>query len=226
MSINPIAMTIRAKKLGVLIRDARLATRKSVEECAEALGVTSAEFEAFELGEKAPSLPMLEVLAFFLGVSLDHFWGSKAISENGSPVLNFDLEQLIRLRQRMIGALIRQARQQAEMTQEAVSEQVGISPDQLEACEMGEAELALPVLEAICAVLERPIDDFKDEHGPVGTWASQQQAVQEFLKLPEDMQAFISKPINRPYLELAQRLSEMSVDKLRAVGEGILEITL
>jgi len=86
--------------------------------------------------------------------------------------------------------------------------------------------LALPVLEAVCAVLERPIDDFKDKHGLVGTWANQQQAVQEFLKLPEDMQAFISKPINRPYLELAQRLSEMSVDKLRAVGEGILEITL
>jgi len=37
---------------------------------------------------------------------------------------------------------------------------------------------------------------------------------------------FISKPVNRPYLQLAQRLSEMSVEKLRMVAEGLLEITL
>jgi hypothetical protein len=44
--------------------------------------------------------------------------------------------------------------------------------------------------------------------------------------MPVDLQTFVSKPINRPYLELAQRLSEMSVDKLRSVAEGLLEITL
>jgi hypothetical protein len=91
---------------------------------------------------------------------------------------------------------------------------------------MGEDELPLPVLEAVCTVLGRPIDEFIDKYGPVGVWSNQQQTVQEYLKLPEELQAFISKPINRPYLELAHRLSEMSVDKLRAVGEGILEITL
>lgn len=226
MSINPIAMTIRAKKLGVLIRDARLASRRRIEDCAEVLKVSSGEFEAFELGEKSPSLPKLEVLAYFLGVSIDHFWGDKAISENGSPALNFDVDQLVSLRQRMIGALLRQARQQAELSSEAVADSVGITPDRLEACEMGEADLSLPVLEAVCSVLGHPINDFIDKFGPVGMWSNQQQSVQEYLKLPEELQTFVTKPINRPYLELAHRLSEMSVDKLRAVGEGILEITL
>ena len=47
----------------------------------------------------------------------------------------------------------------------------------------------------------------------------------EELEMPLDLQVFVSKPINRPYLELAIRLSEMSVDRLRAVAEGLLEIT-
>jgi len=226
MSVNPIVITIRAKKLGVLIRDARLAKCRHIEDCAEALKMSPVDFEAFELGEKSPSLPVLEVLAYFLGVSIDHFWGDKAISENGSPTLNFDVDQLVGLRQRMIGALLRQAREQAELSSEAVAESVGISSDQLEACEMGESELPLPVLEAVSSVLGQPIGGFIDKFGPVGTWSNQQQSVQEYLKLPEDLQAFVTKPINRPYLELAHRLSEMSVDKLRAVGEGILEITL
>jgi hypothetical protein len=44
--------------------------------------------------------------------------------------------------------------------------------------------------------------------------------------MPSELQSFVVKPINQPYLELAQRLSEMSVEKLRAVAEGLLEITL
>ena len=54
----------------------------------------------------------------------------------------------------------------------------------------------------------------------------QKKAVEDFSKLPLDMQQFVSKPANLPYLELAQRLSEMSVERLRAVAEGLLEITL
>jgi transcriptional regulator with XRE-family HTH domain len=226
MQNKSIAISIRAKKLGVLIQDARLATRKSLEECAEALGMTPAEFEAYEMGEASPSLPRLEVISLYLGVPLEHFWGNKAISEAPPPGFNLDVEQLIGLRQRMVGALLRQARMEAELSQEELAESTGISASDLEACEMGEAELPVPMLEGIIAQIGRPVDEFFDQHGPVGTWSGQQQSVQDFLGLPAELQAFVSKPINRPYLELAQRLSEMSVDKLRAVGEGILEITL
>jgi hypothetical protein len=77
----------------------------------------------------------------------------------------------------------------------------------------------------LSGVLNRSIREFEDQHGPVGIWNTQQYNIKDFLKLPMEMQAFVSKPINRPYLELAIRLSEMSVDKLRAVAEGLLEIT-
>ena len=226
MSVNPLSMALRSKKLGVLIRDARLAARKGIEECCTVIEVFPEEFETYEFGEKSPSLPKLEVLALYLGVPLEHFWGSKAISEDARPALDFDVKLLLSVRQRMIGALIRQARMQGEISLEELSEGLGITPNQLETSEIGETELPLPMLEGICARLNRPIEEFFDKQGPVGVWIGQRQAVQEFLQLPEELQGFVSKPINRPYLELAQRLSEMSVDKLRAVGEGILEITL
>jgi transcriptional regulator with XRE-family HTH domain len=226
MSINPYSLTIRAKKLGVLIRDARLATRKSVQECADVLGILPTEFEAYEMGETSPSLPKLEVMAFFFGVPLNHFWGNKAISEDRQPAFDFNVTQLLSLRQRMLGALVRQARTQSGVSLETLAGSLNLSPGQLDSFELGEFELPMPVFEAMIHQLQRPLEDFNDQHGPIGTRSREQQTVQDFLKLPSELQSFVAKPVNRPYLELAQRLSEMSVDKLRSVGEGILEITL
>lgn len=226
MKINPIALTIRAKKLGVLIRDARLATGQGIEECAQALGVTPAQFAGYEDGSRSPSLPELEVLAYYLGVPLDHFWGDKIISKTDKRKGRANLQQIMSLRQRIIGATIRKARLSAGLSLEALAEKTWSSAAQLESYEMGEAPIPMPDLEVISSVLDRPLREFLDSHGPIGAWATEQRAVQDFLALTPDLQSFVSKPINRPYLELAQRLSEMSVDKLRAVAEGILEITL
>jgi len=220
------AISIRAKILGVLLRDARCTARRSVQDCAEAIGVTPEEFEAFELGERAISLPKLEILAYYLAVPLAHFWGNKAVSEENSNGAKFDVEQLVGLRQRMIGALLRQARDEAGLSLEEVSAEVGIPPETLDAYELGEEEFPLPYLEVIGEKVGKRIEEFWDLYGPIGAWDQQQHAVQEFLTLTPELRGFVSRPINRPYLELAQRMSEMSVEKLRALGEGILEITL
>jgi hypothetical protein len=53
-----------------------------------------------------------------------------------------------------------------------------------------------------------------------------QLAMQKFMNLPKDLQDFVCQPVNRPYLELAMKLSSMPRDKLRSVAEGLLDITL
>ncbi len=58
-----VQVSVRSRKLGVLIRDARLAARKTIPECAQAMGVTGGVFRAYEEGRRAPSLPELEMLA-------------------------------------------------------------------------------------------------------------------------------------------------------------------
>jgi hypothetical protein len=62
-------------------------------------------------------------------------------------------------------------------------------------------------------------------HGLVGQQLSQSERVTGFKQLPSELQDFIAQPINRPYVELANRLSNLPVDKLRSIAEGLLDIT-
>jgi transcriptional regulator with XRE-family HTH domain len=225
--VNPGTLIIIAKKYGVLMRGARLAKGKSVEECAEILGVPVATYEAYEYGDQALSLPQLEALAFFLNTTLDYFWDQNVIfdkDKEAERVLN--LEHIMPLRQRMIGVMMRKARLEANLSVEQVAECVGIPVAELEAYEMGEKPIDLPQMELIARNLKCSITDFQDQSGPVGRWLAQHKAIKGFLALPVELQGFVSKPVNQPYLEVAQRLSAMSTDRLRGVAEGLLEITL
>ncbi len=219
-----LARKIRAKKLGVLLRDARLAAGKTMKDCAQAIGVSSHRIGAYERGEASPSLPELESLAFFLGVPLSHFWGETALTGR----VSFEAESIKRtmaLRQRIIGAKLRSFRQQADVSMKSLATEVGITAGTLRAYERGEKPIPLPELEAMLRVLQLSLEEFRDQTGPAGQWATEQENIQGFTQLPPEMQAFVARPVNRPYLELAMRLSEMSAERLRAVAEGLLDIT-
>jgi transcriptional regulator with XRE-family HTH domain len=218
-------ITIRSKTLGVLIQDARLAARMSIRECAEALGISDSTFRSYEKGRKSPSLPELEVLAYFLDMPISHFWGTEAISDNAPATAPLDLTRLVGLRQRMIGALLRQERATASISMKSLAQQSGVSASRLKAYEMGERPIPFPELESFLSVLGARIETFLDKSGPIGQWITQQKAIEDFLELPLELQEFVCQPVNRPYLELALNLSNLSAEKLRSVAEGILDIT-
>lgn len=220
------ALTIRAKILGVLIKNARLSAGKTLEECAQVMHIPNTKLEECELGEQSLSLPELEVLAHYLEVPLDHFWGRALLPSKQLPVPDFDIERLIKIRTRIIGTLIRMRREEVGLTVEEFSGQVGILPEQVSAYELGEMAIPLPLLETITRILGQPIQKFQDKDGPLGEWANHRLNINNFKDMPPEIQAFISRPINRPYIELAERMSQMSVQKLRSIAEGILEITL
>jgi transcriptional regulator with XRE-family HTH domain len=218
-------VTLRSRKLGVLIRDARVAARKSLTECAKLVGVTSGILRSWEEGRRAPSLPELEVLAYSLRLPLNHFWSRDAISDDAPPTGAMNLPALINVRQRLVGALLRQQRENASLSLRALSEQSGLPVARLKAYEMGERPIPLPELEGLVSLLGGQIEKIFDQTGPIGKWMFQQKAMQEFTQLPTELQNFVSKPVNRPYLELAMKLSGMSTDKLRSVAEDLLDIT-
>ncbi len=110
MSIQ-VQVALRSKKLGVLIRDARLAARQTLPECAQLVGVTGGILRAWEEGRKAPSLPELEVLAYSLHLPLGHFWSRQAMSDDAPLTSAMNLPALIGIRQRLVGALLRQQRE-------------------------------------------------------------------------------------------------------------------
>jgi transcriptional regulator with XRE-family HTH domain len=218
-------VALRTKKLGVLIRDARLTAHKTIPECARIVGVTSGILRAWEEGRRAPSLPELEVLAYSLHQPLPRFWSKEAMSDDLPNTGTMNLPALVGIRQRMVGAHLRQQRENASLSPRALSEQSGISTARLKAYELGERPIPMPELEGLMALLGGQIETMFDQTGSIGQWMVQQKAVQDFLQLPPELQKFVSKPVNRPYLELAMKLSDMSTDKLRSVAEDLLDIT-
>ena len=218
-------ITIRTKKLGVLIRDARLAARRSVQECAEAIRVRKSVFRSFEEGLRAPSLPELEALVFYLDLSMDHFWGREIKSAAVAPHLKVDLPKLLALRQRKIGALLRQERMNASISIRNLAAKTDIAGSRIKAYELGERAIPLPELEILISTLGGRIESLFDRSGPIGQWMMSEETVHNFLEMPMELREFVAQPVNRPYLELAMKLSSMSRDKLRSVAENLLDIT-
>jgi transcriptional regulator with XRE-family HTH domain len=219
-------VAVRSRKLGVLIRDARLAARKSITECAESIGLKAGIFRAYEEGRRAPSLPELEVLAYALNLPIRSFWSKDVRSDDASPTEALNLPALIAIRQRLIGATLRQERERASISISEFAEMSGFTTARLRSYELGERPIPLPELEALLALLGGRVETMFDQTGPIGQWMIRQRAIQDFLQLPPDLQEFVCKPINRPYLDLAIKLSGMSTDKLRGVAEDLLDITL
>lgn len=220
------AINIRSRKLGLLIRDARLASRKKVQECASAINVTPGIFRAYEAGRRSPSLPEVEALAFYFKMPIDRFWSREVISDDEPATKPLNLNVLLPLRHRVVGALLRQKRMDASRSIKSLSEATGIPTRKLKAFEMGQKPISLPELEACITALDTRIETFFDQSSPIGQWLTQQQAIQEFLNLPPELQAFVCLPVNRPYLDLARKMSLISTEKMREIAEGLLDITL
>lgn len=218
-------INLRTKKLGVLIRDARLASRRKLQECADSVGLSKSMLKAYEEGRRAPSLPELEVLVYYLKLPINHFWGNEAISDDASPTEPLDLPRLREIRQRIIGALLRQQREKENISVRQLAHETGITSGRIKAYELGERPISVPELEILLGVFDTRIEDMFDRNGPVGQWMMEQKAFHDFMKLPPELRNFASQPVNIPYLQLASKLSAMSTEKLRSVAEGLLDIT-
>jgi transcriptional regulator with XRE-family HTH domain len=221
-----IAITIRAKKIGVLIRDARIAIGKSKKECGEALGISGGSFNSIETGRRSPSLPELELLAHYLNVPIEHFWREDIRSDDPTLLDGLHIEHTLSLRNRAIGKHLETARETLEMTYKEVKEHTGISAARMRKYESGDNPIPVPELELLAELLNFRVSDLIDAEDAIGQWLLEQRAIANFRKLPVELQDFISKPVNMPYIELAQRLSALSTAELRGVAEGLLEITI
>ncbi|MEX2143195.1 MAG: helix-turn-helix transcriptional regulator [Anaerolineales bacterium] len=218
------AIQLRSKIVGVLLRDARLAAGKSMKEVGAVIGVSSSTISSIEQGSNSPSLPEVELLAFFLRVPITHFWSEDIVSEEPHPTQNIETEKQLALRHRTVGAMLRQARAEKNLSQKDLAERTDISTSRIRRYESGETPVPLPELEQLANTLGYRIEDFTDTSGPVGEWIANQRAEQELGNLPRSLKEFIAEPENRSYLELAQRIREVSKEKLRSLADGLRDL--
>ncbi len=215
---------LRGKMIGVLLRDARLHAARSVDDCARLLTVDPAEIEAWEYGERVPSLPQLELLAYYLGVPISHFWGMDTLEAAQGRHVDIQTEYMA-LRDRMIGALLRQAREEAGLTVEALSAACAVPVEAIERYELGETPAPMHELTVMAGALKKNLTYFLESSGHIGTWLAIREEWKHFSSLPEDLRQFAAKPVNIGFIEIALMLSQMPADKLRRVGESVLDIT-
>ena len=218
------SMQLRTKMLGALIRQARTAAGKSLKETAALIGTTSGILSSYEKGRRGISLPELELLAFHLDIPLRSLMSASKSEAKKKP--DFNPAVMVSLRQHFIGAMLKSHRTESGLTLRELAKSVGLTSARLTAYEQGERPIPLAEIEALAAAVDRHLKDYMDVRGPVGEWEALQEAFEDFLKLPGEIRDFMRNPDHEVYLRMALRLSEVPVDKVRTIGEGLLEITL
>ncbi|MGC9357317.1 MAG: helix-turn-helix domain-containing protein, partial [Anaerolineae bacterium] len=221
---NQQVIELRDRILGILIRNARERARVSRSECGAVLGVSSSTIASYEEGAKSISLPEMELLGRYLGVSLNELRDDNVSHEEEEKKYP-DPELFLPLRHRIIGARLRQARLEAGRTQQDVADMVDCSSSTISAYEYGKSSIPLSELEVIARALGVPLDIFLDRDSEIGRWHQFQEEFERFTEMPPEMREFILRPINRSYLELAMKLASMPAGALRNIAEGLLEIT-
>lgn len=215
---------LRAKMLGVLLADARRNAERTVEDCAYLLRVSPEQMLAWEYGEDAPSLPQLELLAYYLGVPISHFWGTETLESKHGVHVDIQVEY-ISLRTRMIGAMLRGAREELNLSVDEVSQSASIARDRIELYEQGETAVPMHELTVLAGVLKKNTSYFLESSGYIGQWLAAREEWKHFSALPEEKRRFAANPRNIGFLEIAIMLSKMPVENLREVGASILDIT-
>jgi len=216
---------IRGKMVGVLLRNARVNAARSIEECARLLNVVPEQMEAWEFGDSVPSLPQLELLAYYLGVPVSHFWGAETLDTDRDKQVNAQAEY-IALRNRMVGALLRQAREGASLSVADLSKASGLSEGQINSYELGEMPLPMHELTVLANAVKKNVSYFLESSSHVGEWLEIREEWKHFTELPEDVRRFAANPLNMGFIEIAIMLSKMPTDKLRRIGESMLDITM
>jgi transcriptional regulator with XRE-family HTH domain len=214
---------LRQKIMGVLIKKARLKAGKSLKETSDLLGCSPDRLSQYESGEKAPSLPEVEMMARLYSVMLDELLDEDhQPKEPPAPPPT----EMLDLRHKIIGVQLRQRRNQADLTQKDLAQRVDVSSWRLSQYERGLKPIPVPELEALAAALDLRLTDLVDDDlGPDSAQARQQKNLERLDEMPEEIQNFVLNPVNALYVEMAMKVSRLPADTLRQIAEGLLDIT-
>jgi len=225
--------TLKMKKMGMKLAMARQNSGYSLTDLSSETGIDSDVLTAFEQGASNPSLPQLENLATTYNRSIDEFITDKPLEMKKKSFDTIVLVRREKLHDRMIGLQIKKHRLDQHISIETLAQSCGITPSEMEAFETGLSSIPFLVLVALCHDLGISYEMFTSPKPALQTESKQVEELQQQAlshipasDLPEDLLEFVNKPVNLPFVELAQKMSEMDAKKLRQIAESILEITL
>jgi transcriptional regulator with XRE-family HTH domain len=221
---EPDEIAARRQMLGALMQGVRAKQSKTKQDCAQAMGVTVATYTAYEEARRDATLPELELLAYYFKVPVRLFFERPDRLLADDPAI--PAEKVIALRQRIVGALLRQARQDKGKSVKDLAGRLGVTGRRISDYELGRKPIPLSQLQEAADMLGVPMSYFIDEGvGPIGEQELLRSQFDKFSELPDDLRKFLVNPTNVSYLRVAQRLSDLTTDQLRNLAAAILDIT-
>ena len=217
------AMRLRAKILGVLIRQRRVAASRSIEDCADHLQTPPELVTAWEYGDEAPSLPQLEHLASYLNVAVSAFWQyqeSIAVEQDGP-----EHDQFVALRQRLLGGLLRAARDLEGISIEQLSELSAVDKDLLQAYEYGEQVIPMNHLLALANSLGRKLDYFLESGQELDAALEEVSASSASAANCDEKRRFAVDQKTQGIIKLAVAFSQIPGEELHKIADAILAIS-
>ena len=155
---EPDKQAIRRKIMGALLRHARVTAGRSQAELAASLHVSRYRYAQYERGQRDLSLPELEVVAELCGMPLGYFFDDGAAVEDESiDILHVDKP---RIRRKIVGALLRQARKRAGKSQGECADVLGIPARRISEYEYGKRDIPSSELGPLAPYLGVPLSYF------------------------------------------------------------------
>jgi len=217
--MKPETSVIRRKIMGVALRQARLAQGRSLEDCAGVIHASVEEVAQIERGARDLTLPELETLAAYLQVPVSAVVsGQLPAGDVAAKALS---PQARVLQRKIIGALLRKAREAAGKDAAELAAALGVATETAQQYERGQLDIPVTQLVAASELLQAPLESFL-QSAPAASPAPEPSA--PGIELPEDVRAFVASPYSQPYLQLAMALSRLSPQALRALGEALLAL--
>jgi transcriptional regulator with XRE-family HTH domain len=229
--INGDTLRLKRKVLGLLIRNARTQAGLQIKETATLLGISAETVRDYEYGDQEPSLPELEAMARIFDVPVSYFWSDAPFP---NPDTTYMAQSTIAVRRKQIGALLRQAREKGGRSEQDLANFLKCSTDRVAGYEFGRFDIPFNELIALASYLNVSLAHFLPEEikTPNGNKTTSKAAIaslptelDELQHLNDEVLEFLMDPANVLYLRLSMRLQNLSAENLRALAEGILDIT-
>ena len=217
------AARLRAKIGGVLIRQSRMAASRSIEDCADHLQVSPELATAWEYGDDLPSPSQLERLASYLNVSVRSFWQDHEPVELADVAVEQD--QSLALRQRLLGGLLRVARDLKGISIEQLSEMTAIDPSLLQEYEYGGRAIPMKHLLVLANALDRDLEYFLESGHELDAEIEGDSAATAPVANSKDKQRFAVDRKTQGIIKLAVAFSQIPSEELHRIADALLLIS-
>lgn len=212
------ARSVRARILGVLIRKWRIQAERTPIECADFIRAEPQLIEAWEYGDSVPCWPQLELLSLYFNGHSANSRDRAVANDNAARI-----EYLV-LRQRLIGALVRSAREMIGWSIDELSERVGLDANLIKRFELGEEEIPVSDLAALAQFLKKDLAHFTALPQATPNSYPADGTSKLPAETPADLRQFATLSENRAFIKLAMAFKHIEPDDLHRIADALFAI--